>query len=59
MLRIRYVVDVRDRRLVRNQLSELVLDALRQTPGVTIASQTLTVTMPSPPVGAQRDQPAA
>ena len=53
MLRIRYVVDVRDRRLVRNQLSALILDALRQTSDVTIASQTLTVTMPAAAAGAE------
>lgn len=44
LLRIRYVVDVRERRLVRNELSKRILERIQQTPDITIASETLTVT---------------
>jgi small-conductance mechanosensitive channel len=44
MLRIRYVVDVRERRLMRNELFRLILERIQQTPHITIASETLTVT---------------
>jgi small-conductance mechanosensitive channel len=49
MLRIRYVVDVRERRLVRNELSKLMLERIQQAPDITIASETLTVTNIPPP----------
>lgn len=44
MLHIRYVVDVRDRRLVHNKLSVLMLEAVQKNNDITIASQTLTIT---------------
>jgi len=44
MLSIRYVVDVRDRRLVSNKISSDVLARIEQENDITIASQTLTVT---------------
>ena len=44
MLRIRYVVAVRDRRLTQNELFALILEQLQKTPDITIASQTLTLT---------------
>ena len=48
-LQIRYVVDVRDRRITHNKLARLILDELEKTPDVTIASQTLTVTSSTSP----------
>jgi small-conductance mechanosensitive channel len=51
MLRIRYVADVRDRRLVRNKLSGLILDAIQKSTGITIASETLTITSSVSPLG--------
>jgi small-conductance mechanosensitive channel len=49
MLHIRYVVAVRERRIVRNELSKLMLDELQPLPDIQIASQTLTVTtIPGP-----------
>lgn len=43
-LRIRYVVAVRERRIVRNDLSRLVLEEVQKAPDITIASQTMTIT---------------
>ena len=43
MLRGRYVVDARERRLVRNELAQSILDEIQKTPTLTIASQTLTI----------------
>ena len=48
MLRIRYVVPVRDRRLVQNELFGLILEQLQNEPNITIASETLTVTAAQP-----------
>lgn len=44
MLRARYVVDPRNRRIVQSKLFTLALEALQNTPEVAIASQTLTIT---------------
>lgn len=52
LLRIRYVVDVRERRLVRNELSKRMLERIQRTPDITIASETLTVTN-VPPSGSK------
>jgi small-conductance mechanosensitive channel len=43
-LHVRYVVPARDRRILKNDLSKLVLDALLGSDDIKIASQTLTVT---------------
>lgn len=43
-LQVRYVVDVRDRRITHNNLATSILEALQSSPDITIASQTLTVT---------------
>ncbi|PIR74800.1 MAG: mechanosensitive ion channel protein MscS [Candidatus Magasanikbacteria bacterium CG10_big_fil_rev_8_21_14_0_10_47_10] len=43
-LRVRYVVETRDRRVVQNDLLKLILDIIQQTPDIAIASQTLTIT---------------
>lgn len=47
-LQIRYVVDVRDRRIIHNKLAALILDELQRAPDIKIASQTLTVTSLGP-----------
>jgi small-conductance mechanosensitive channel len=44
MLHIRYVVMVRERRLVRNELSKRILRALQKEEDISIASQTLSIT---------------
>lgn len=44
MLHIRYVVDVRERRLVQNDFSRSIIEELQKTSDITIASQTLTIT---------------
>lgn len=44
MLRARYVVDARDRRLVNNDLFKLILENVLKAEDITVASQTLTVT---------------
>lgn len=46
MLRMRYVVDARERRIVQNRLWQRIMEELKDTPEVTIASQTLTITTP-------------
>lgn len=43
MLRVRYAVDVKERRSVRNALYESILEQVQQVPTITIASQTLTI----------------
>ena len=43
LLQIRYVVNVRNRRLVRNELLELILEKIQKTPDITIASETLSI----------------
>jgi small-conductance mechanosensitive channel len=43
MLHIRYVVDVRERRLIQNELSKRILEELQKTSDITIASQTITI----------------
>lgn len=43
-LNIRYVVEIRERRLMQNKLSLLILEALENMPNVQIASATMTVT---------------
>lgn len=47
-LHVRYVAEVRDRRLARNKISEAVLSAVASMKDVEIASQTLTVTSVQP-----------
>lgn len=44
MMSIRFVVSVRDRRIIKNNISKLILDAIQSAPDITIASATLTVT---------------
>ncbi len=44
MLHIRYVVDVRERRIIHNDLAQNILEELQMMPDITIASQTVTVT---------------
>jgi small-conductance mechanosensitive channel len=44
MLRTRYVVDTKDRRIVQNDLFKLVLEQIQKSPDINIASQTITVT---------------
>lgn len=46
-LRVRYVVDVKERRSVRNAIYERVLKAVQAEPDIEIASQTLTVSSPA------------
>jgi len=43
MLHVRYVVDARDRRIIQNDLSKLILEQLQKTKDITVASQTLTI----------------
>jgi small-conductance mechanosensitive channel len=43
MLRLRYVVEVRQRRSVHNRLSELILQAVQQTTTIHIASSTVSI----------------
>ncbi len=43
MLKIRYVSDVRERRLTKNNLSKLILAMLQKSPDIHIASQTLVI----------------
>lgn len=40
----RYVTDARTRRILRSQLSELILAAIESEKGITVASETMTVT---------------
>jgi small-conductance mechanosensitive channel len=40
----RYVTDARTRRILRSRLSELILSAIEEEEGITISSETLTVT---------------
>lgn len=43
MLRLRYVVEVRERRFVHSRLSDLILSEIERTPAVTIASSTVSI----------------
>lgn len=43
MLRVRYVVNTRDRRIVQNDLLKLILRLVQEAPDITIASETLTI----------------
>ena len=43
-LQVRYIVEVRDRRIIHNKLASRILEVLQGTPEITIASQTMTVT---------------
>jgi len=47
MLRARYVVEVRDRRSVSSDLSKIILKTISQSEGITIASQTLSMSIHS------------
>ncbi len=44
-LHVRYVTDVRNRRALKNDLSRLVLEKLEQAPDITVASETMAVTV--------------
>lgn len=44
MLRIRYVVHTRDRRITKNDLFKIILELLQKSSDIVIASQTLTLT---------------
>lgn len=46
MLRARYVVDVRDRRLVNSDLLKLILTRITESDDIVVASQTLSVSSP-------------
>lgn len=43
MLRVRYVVDTRDRRIIQSDLYRLILELIQKEEGIEIASETLTV----------------
>ncbi len=43
MLRLRYVVEVRERRLFNSRISELILQGFENTPAITIASATVSI----------------
>jgi len=43
MLRLRYVIEVRERRVVHSRLSDLILREIEQTPTITIASSTVSL----------------
>jgi small-conductance mechanosensitive channel len=47
MFHVRYVVDTKDRRLIQNDLLQLVLENIQKMPEIKIASQTLTITSTS------------
>ena len=44
MLDVRYVTDARSRRILRSRLSELILTAIESEDGITVSSETMTVT---------------
>lgn len=43
MLNARYVVDAKERRLIKNEITKLIIDGLQKNSDITIASQTITV----------------
>jgi small-conductance mechanosensitive channel len=43
MLRLRYVIEVRERRAVHSRLSDLILREIERTPSITIASSTVSL----------------
>jgi small-conductance mechanosensitive channel len=43
MLRLRYVIEVRERRLVNSRISDLILREFGRTPSITIASSTVSI----------------
>ena len=49
MLHIRYVVDVRERRLAHNEIMKLILESIQTAPDITIASQTMTISTDQTP----------
>lgn len=48
MLRVRYVVEVRERRLVNNVIYKKILERIQETDDISIASETLIVTSNNP-----------
>jgi small-conductance mechanosensitive channel len=43
LLRLRYVIEVRERRLVNSRISDLILREFERTPSITIASSTVSI----------------
>ena len=45
MINIRYVTDTKDRRVIRDKLSKLILSEIEKSKGITIASGSIDITL--------------